>query len=220
MPRDPWLFGGKLKPIENLISGPKKDEVTQAVRIKLDKAFLDDMKQTLVLFSRYASVSVQTQLTSIDSLLSQTIPSHSEVLSLKQSVDQFLAKENAKLDKSFLNYLEKSLTSLQNEELFCKRIVADKCMADHLKDVDQTITDLTDLSKRANDLKKVDIPDRLQFKETSREISKFIYNQKHEKIGECSEKLFCNVCKIVEVIIKHRSTCDTTSIKSLLNIHV
>ena len=202
------------------MNGSKKDQVVVAVRVKMEKALLEDLKQTLILFSRYASVSVDSQLSAIDKLSKQSIPLSSDVLSLKESIDKFLAKETAKLDKNYLKYLQNSLNSVENSELLCKRIVADKCMSDHLKDVDQTIADSKELWNKAEQMKSTEIPNRLQFKELSRIIEKFVYNQKHEKIDECREKIFCNLCKIVEVIIKHRSQCDTTSIKALLNIHI
>jgi hypothetical protein len=220
VPRDPWLFGGNLKPIENLINGTKKAQVSEAVRIKLDKAFLNDMKNSLILFSKYAKVSVENELNMIEKVLVNSIPSHDEVMKVKGIVDSFVAKENAELDKIYLTNLRKSLDSLQNNELFCKHVVAQKCMDDHLKDVEQSIANGKDLAQKVDELKGKVMPNRDEFKELSRNVEKYISDEKQNRLGECQEKLICNLCKIVEIDLKHRSQCDTTAIKHLLNVSV
>ncbi|CAG2172914.1 unnamed protein product, partial [Oppiella nova] len=219
VPRDPWLFGGNLKPIDNLIEGAKKPQVAEAVRVKLDKSFLEETKQELILFKKFSPVSVDSYVASIDKLLTQSIPTHDDVKAVKQSVADFLAKETAKLDKAFLNGLEQSLQSVQNTELFCKRVIAEKCMPDRLADVEKSIEDGEQLFNKADQLKNTDIPNRDQFKEVSRNVEKYIYTQKHEKIGECSEKVFCNSCKITEATVTHKDKCNSQEIKDLLNIH-
>ncbi|XP_054155501.1 perivitellin-2 67 kDa subunit-like [Oppia nitens] len=220
VPRDPWLFGGSLKPITNLVSGPKKTQVTEAVRVKLDKALLEDLRGSLTLFHKYTAVPVTEELTALDAVIGRQSPVHTDVKNIKQAVADFLTRETAKLNKQYLKTLEDRIQSLQDIELFCKRIVADKCMSDHLRDVDETIAAAKALWNRADQLKAQEVPDKDQFIELSRSVESFIETQKHSHIGECKEKVFCNLCKITEALTIHKAKCDSTEVKEILDIHV
>ncbi len=87
--RNPWIFGGQLTSILNLIpEGAKKIALSTAYTVKLDYAYLDELSLSLTLLKRESYNN--DLLKQIEALRKQDIPSHYEVQKLGLIVEEFI----------------------------------------------------------------------------------------------------------------------------------
>jgi len=100
VPRNPWLFGGKLLSITELLpASNKRNAISQAIGIRLDKAYIEELIRTidyvsvLQLTNKTLATNYRNQLIG---LRSQPIPNHSIVMSLGAAVDMFALSERNK----------------------------------------------------------------------------------------------------------------------------
>ncbi|XP_064650343.1 perivitellin-2 67 kDa subunit-like [Lineus longissimus] len=90
---NPWLFGGQLAPITNLISDAgKKAAMMKAVTVHMDKAFLRDIQSDI--YTMLAKVSdaglkgvLQAKLAEIVTLLRSTVPNNAAVVALGRELE-------------------------------------------------------------------------------------------------------------------------------------
>jgi hypothetical protein len=98
--RNPWLFGGKLMPITALLKpSPKRDAITQAIIIRHDKAYIEELIRTIDYVSKLQLTNktlANNYRNQLISLRNQVIPNHSMIISLGTTVNLFAINERNK----------------------------------------------------------------------------------------------------------------------------
>ncbi|RWS10239.1 perivitellin-2 67 kDa subunit-like protein, partial [Dinothrombium tinctorium] len=94
LPKNPWLFAGKLEPIIKIFpDGPKKESMRIAYKVYLDKAYLKEIERLLYSFLNKGNGAKDRALRFLDrtkNLLSQAIPDREEVKYLGSEVERFV----------------------------------------------------------------------------------------------------------------------------------
>lgn len=217
VPSDPWLFGGRVKPIEYLIESENvKKEMKKAVYVKLANAYLQEAKDSLKL-----TRSGDNELKEIEELSNQVVPNEEKVKELKKKVDQLISADHQRKIRTNLNAYLEQLDKVLEYELFCKQEAAVRCDAEKAIDVKndiekannlkQTIANMIDSS---NDLYDDDV------RGLTKKAYQLIKDQQTVPMEPCREKLFCNICKAAVVNQIDKAKCDTPHIKKLLDVHV
>jgi len=96
---NPWLFGGKLSPLTDLLGddvGGKKKAMERAVQVHLDKAYLKSTKR--LIYAKMASMAsdaaavtkLRQFLTDCDALLAPALPDHRRVKSVCEEIEKQL----------------------------------------------------------------------------------------------------------------------------------
>lgn len=220
--RDPWLFGGLVKPIENLIENEAvKNQVKTAVHVKLTKAYLQELKQTLVLISRQVP-QTSAQSVKINELLSQAVPNQAEVLKIAEQVKSFVEDAQAVKDRAFLEQYSNQLTSLQHYELYCKKEVANRCDHELKHDVNEVIAEASHLAVTMTNMAKANTarPDSETVRGLVNRAHEIVSREQTTPIPQCREKLFCNLCKDVVIDLIKKEPCNTPHIKHLLRVQL
>jgi hypothetical protein len=96
----PWLFGGKLELISNLIPvGLKKNAIQTAIDIKLDWASLDEMTIGLGYLKQNPKIDMATANSYLAQIQAERVkpnPVHARVMQLKAAVDNFINVQRTK----------------------------------------------------------------------------------------------------------------------------
>lgn len=221
VPRDPWLFGGRVKPVENLISDPSlKAQVKIAVQVKLAKAYLQELKQSLMLISRQIPQTSSEQ-SSINQLLTQTIPDEAQVKAIAAKVQSLVADAQAIKDRAFLQEYSDKLNALQHYELFCKKEVANRCDHEQRHDTNEAIAEASHLAVTMGNIIAAPLrPDTEQVRGLVNRANEMIIHEQTTPIAECREKLFCNLCKDIVIDLIKKAPCNTAHIKKLLRVQL
>ena len=86
---NPWLFGGSLMPIHDLINDTtKRDSMKQAVDAHMDKAFLGELQSLLKSFEH--KLDLKTLEEKLDEQLQKVIPDHDAVTQLGNEIEDVL----------------------------------------------------------------------------------------------------------------------------------
>ncbi len=219
---DPWLFGGLIKPIENLIDNEAvKGQIKTAVHVKLTKAYLQELKQTLVLISRQVP-QTSAQSGKINELLGQPIPNQAEVLKVAEQVKTLVAQAQAVKDRAFLEQYAAQLTTLQHYELFCKKEVANRCDHELKHDVNEVVAEASHLAVTMSNMAKASSgqPDSETVRGLVSRAHEIVSREQTTQIPQCREKLFCNLCKDVVIDLIKKEPCNTPHIKHLLRVQL
>lgn len=225
VPSDPWLFGGRIRPIEDLVEqAATKQQVKRAVEVKLLKAYLQELRYTVFLVKRDAAA---TEIQSIDKLLGNAKSlTRTQVAPIGKAVEALVVKAQRAKDEAYLRNYSEQLDKVLGYELFCKKEVANRCFHEKRHEVNDAIDEVKKLKARiAHTLADMSAASAEQdTSEQARalihEAMELVHEQQTKPLGQCKEKLFCNLCKDVVVdIIKHKP-CDSTHIKQLLNVHL
>lgn len=221
VPKDPWLFGGRLKPIENLITDETvKAQVKTAVYVKKTRAYLEELKQTLMLISKVVA-QTQPEVTRISELMAQSVPKEADVHEVAQHVEQLLAEAQAVKDRAYLQRYAAQLNQLQHYELYCKKEMADRCDNEKKHDVDEALATASHLETQLTSLaNQAALPDTEQVRALIAQASELLRVEQNTPVAECREKLFCNLCKDVVVDIIKKDPCNSAHIKELLRVHL
>jgi len=98
--RNPWLFGGKLLPITDLIAaGTKRDAIIQATNVLLDKAYIDDLIRSLEYVSKLTLTNkpgAQSFINQLNAIKAQVIPNDAQLVALAAQVNAFVMSERNK----------------------------------------------------------------------------------------------------------------------------
>jgi len=92
VPQKPWIYSGILKPITDLIAGPKKTEMMRASTVYFDKFFLNEMQRNLFSYlSRHPmNPTVQQMVNQVNHELAMVIPDHNSLQPLYDSINNYV----------------------------------------------------------------------------------------------------------------------------------
>ncbi|KAJ6217410.1 hypothetical protein RDWZM_008567 [Blomia tropicalis] len=220
VPNDPWLFGGKIMPIETLISCEKvKAEVKSAVVIKRHKAYLQELKETLMLVSKTIPRAFN-DMNKITELLKQTDPKEADIEQMAHMVQEYVADAQAVKDRYQMKHYVDELSKLQSYELFCKQEVALKCDKEKKHDIEEAVAEVTHLqTSMANMIVSQSRPDTEQVRLLVARSNELVKYHQTTPMSDCREKLICKMCKSALINITDKETCNTEHIKKLVQVH-